>query len=252
MPNANILNLGVVLGVYALGDYFHGSGLLRLLVFGVTLANLPRTPHMTRQGARMMAFHAEFSFLVRSFFFVLLGVVAQFVSRQYIVPILGILAALLLARYLAMQGSRWVVRDVPANRPNCCFWMLPRGLVTAVLARPLSKLAVKLSAFCPRWRSRWCWPTLHRLERVQCRVDAAAMVEADSTGAGRRQFPSSRRHRPRPQPLQPEMARAWRRYNDASAKVHYGGTRSQESRLSFRVLSGLCVEIDLVSQITWS
>ena len=112
----NILNLGVVMGVYALGDYLHGSGLLTVLIFGVTLANLPRTPHMTRQGARMLAFHAEFSFLVRSFFFVLLGVVAQFVSRQYIVPIIGILAALVLARYLAVQGSRWVVRDVERRR----------------------------------------------------------------------------------------------------------------------------------------
>ena len=77
---ATSLNLGVVLGTYSLGDYFKGSGLLTVLIFGVTLANLPRTPHMTRQGARLLAFHAEFSFLVRSFFFVLLGIVAQNLS----------------------------------------------------------------------------------------------------------------------------------------------------------------------------
>jgi cell volume regulation protein A len=134
MPNTNILNLGVVLGVYSLGDHFQGSGLLAVLIFGVTLANLPRTPHMTRQGARMLSFHAEFSFLVRSFFFVLLGVVAQFVSRQYIVPIIGILVAVVVARYVAMQGSRWVVRDVTRSDTELLFWMLPRGLVTAVLA----------------------------------------------------------------------------------------------------------------------
>ena len=133
-PYSNILNLGVVLGVYALGDYLNGSGLLAALIFGVTLANLPRTPHMTRQGARMLAFHAEFSFLVRSFFFVLLGVVAQFISRAYIVPILGILAALLVGRWVAVQGSRWVVRDVSRTETELLFWMLPRGLVTAVLA----------------------------------------------------------------------------------------------------------------------
>jgi cell volume regulation protein A len=130
----NILNLGVVLGVYAIGDYLKGSGLLTVLIFGVTLANLPRTPHMTRQGARLLAFHSEFSFLVRSFFFVLLGIVAQFVSRGYILPILGILAALVLARYLAVQGSRWVVRDVSREDTELLFWMLPRGLITAVLA----------------------------------------------------------------------------------------------------------------------
>jgi cell volume regulation protein A len=149
MPNTNILNLGVVLGVYAVGDYFHGSGLLAVLIFGVTLANLPRTPHMTRQGARMMAFHAEFSFLVRSFFFVLLGVVAQFVSRKYIVPIAGILGALVLARYLAMQGSRWVVRDVTRAQTELLFWMLPRGLVTAVLALAIVEARGETFSFLP-------------------------------------------------------------------------------------------------------
>jgi len=149
MPNTNILNLGVVLGVYAVGDYFHGSGLLAVLIFGVTLANLPRTPHMTRQGARMMAFHAEFSFLVRSFFFVLLGVVAQFVSRQYIIPIVGILGALVLARYLAMQGSRWVVHDVTRAQTELLFWMLPRGLVTAVLALAIVEARGETFNFLP-------------------------------------------------------------------------------------------------------
>jgi cell volume regulation protein A len=131
---SNILNLGVVMGVYAIGRYFHGSGLLAVLIFGITMANLPRTPHMTRQGARLLAFHAEFSFLVRSFFFVVLGVVAEVVHRDRIIPILGILAALLLARFLAVQCSRWAVRDVNRKDTDLLFCMMPRGLVTAVLA----------------------------------------------------------------------------------------------------------------------
>jgi cell volume regulation protein A len=86
----NALNLGMVLGVFAAGRYAGGSGLLAELVFGITLANMPRTPHTTRQAARMVAFQSELTFLVRSFFFVLLGIMAQFVSRSYVVPILGI------------------------------------------------------------------------------------------------------------------------------------------------------------------
>jgi cell volume regulation protein A len=148
-PYSNILNLSVVLGTYSLGDYFKGSGLLTVLIFGVTLANLPRTPHMTRQGARLLAFHAEFSFLVRSFFFVLLGIVAQFISRHYIVPILGILAALLLARFVAVEGSRWVVRDVARRDTELLFWMLPRGLVTAVLALEIVNDRGAIFAFLP-------------------------------------------------------------------------------------------------------
>lgn len=148
-PNTTILNLGVVFGVYAISRYSGGSGLLTVLVFGITLANLPRTPHMTRQGARLLAFHAELSFLVRSFFFVLLGIVAEFVGRQYLLPIAGILAALLLARFLAVQGSRWAVRDVARRETELLFWMLPRGLVTAVLALEIVSVRGAVFAFLP-------------------------------------------------------------------------------------------------------
>ncbi len=148
-PNINIGNLGVLFGVYALTRYFGGSGLLAVLIFGITLANLPRTPHMARQGARLLAFHAELSFLVRSFFFVLLGVVAEFVSRKYLLPIAGILAALLLARFLAMQASRWAVRDVTRKETELLFLMLPRGLVTAVLSLAIVSARGAVFAFLP-------------------------------------------------------------------------------------------------------
>jgi cell volume regulation protein A len=149
LPYCNILNLGVVLGVFAVARYVGGSGLLGELIFGITLANLPRTPHMARQGARMLAFHAELSFLVRSFFFVMLGVVAQFISRRYIIPILGILAALILARYLAVQVSWRAVRDVTRKQTELLFWMLPRGLVTAVLALEIVDARGAVFAFLP-------------------------------------------------------------------------------------------------------
>src|SRR5271166_7072806 len=149
LPYSNILNLGVVLGVFAIARYAGGSGLLAELIFGVTLANVPRTPHMVRQGLRMLTFHAELSFLVRSFFFVMLGIVAEFISAKYIVPILGILAALVLARFLAVRLSRWAVRDVTRKQTDLLFWMLPRGLVTAVLALEIVDARGAVFAFLP-------------------------------------------------------------------------------------------------------
>ena len=146
---SNILNLGVVLVVYAISRYFDGSGLLAVLIFGITLTNLPRTPHMARQANRMLAFHAELSFLVRSFFFVVLGVVAEVVSRDHVVPILGIMASLLLARFLAVQLSRWAVRDVVRKETALLFWMMPRGLVTAVLALEIEAARGPVFSFLP-------------------------------------------------------------------------------------------------------
>jgi potassium/hydrogen antiporter len=148
-PFSNALNLGMVLGVFAVGRYAGGSGLLAELVFGLTLANMPRTPHITRQGARMVAFHSELTFLVRSFFFVLLGIMAQFVSRAYVVPILGILVALVLARYVAVRATRWAIRDTVPADAELLFLMMPRGLITAVLALQVLAARGQIVSFLP-------------------------------------------------------------------------------------------------------
>ena len=142
---SNALNLGTVLGVFAVGRYFGGSGLLAELVFGLTLANMPRTPRMARQGERMLAFHSELTFLVRSFFFVLLGIMAKMVSKAYTIPIIAILVALVVARWLAVRATRWSIRDVNAADTELLWLMFPRGLITAVLA--LQVLAAKGQTF---------------------------------------------------------------------------------------------------------
>ncbi len=146
---SNALNLGMVLGVYAVSRSAGGSGLLAELVFGLTLANMPRTPRITRQGARMMAFHSELTFLVRSFFFVLLGIMAQFVSGAYVIPILGILVALVLARYVAVRATRWSIRDAQPADAELLFLMMPRGLITAVLALQVRADRGQVFSFLP-------------------------------------------------------------------------------------------------------
>jgi potassium/hydrogen antiporter len=148
-PYSNVLNLGIVLGVFAVTRYAGGSSLLGELVFGITLANMPLTPHVIRQGVRMLAFHSELSFLVRSFFFVMLGVVAEFVGHAYIVPILGILAAIVLARFLAAQLTGFAIPGATRRQAELLFWMLPRGLVTAVLALEIVAARGAVLTFLP-------------------------------------------------------------------------------------------------------
>jgi cell volume regulation protein A len=131
---SNALNLGTILGVYAVGRLAGGSGLLAELVFGLTLANMPHTEQMARQSERMLAFHGEITFLVRSFFFVLLGMMAQLIGRAYILPIVGILAAIVAARWLAVHATIWSIRDLKSSDSELLALIFPRGLITAVLA----------------------------------------------------------------------------------------------------------------------
>jgi cell volume regulation protein A len=125
---------GMVLGIYAATHATGGSGLLAVLAFGLMLGNLPGRGEMANVEVQFLRFHSELSFLVRSFFFVLLGVIVEFAGRRYILPILAILAAMLLSRFLAVQISRIALRGISREERELVFLMMPRGLITAVLA----------------------------------------------------------------------------------------------------------------------
>ncbi len=142
-----VLTFGAVLVLYATTAVAGGGALLAVLVFGLTLTNVPiarrhlaaaqpeaeAAPLPPQTG--LLAFHAELSFLVRTFFFVLIGVVVKFSGfwREWL-PVLAIFAAILLARWLSVLAVRLLWRKSHAYERELAFWMHPRGLITVVLA----------------------------------------------------------------------------------------------------------------------
>ena len=142
-----VLTFSMVLLLYAGTEHLRGSGLLAVLGFGLALSNLPgerraaiampfqyslldAEPH-----EKILSFHAELSFLVRTFFFVLIGVVVQLSGLRPIWPlVMGVTGAIYLARWIAIQCSRWAWRGMAASGREIVLWMLPRGLITIVLA----------------------------------------------------------------------------------------------------------------------
>ena len=131
---SNTVAFGVVLGTYAATHALGGSGLLAVLAFGLILGNLPTRGESPKQQIEFLTFHSEMSFLVRSFFFVLLGIIVEFAGKRYILPILAILGAMLISRFLAVQLSRVALRGISREERELVFLMMPRGLITAVLA----------------------------------------------------------------------------------------------------------------------
>lgn len=146
---SNTVAFGVVLSIYAATHVLGGSGLLAVLAFGLLLGNLPARGQMARQEAEFLSFHSELSFLVRSFFFVLLGIIVEFAGRRYILPILAILGAMLLSRFLAVQLSRVALRGISREERELVFLMMPRGLITAVLAVQVVQSKGSEFAFLP-------------------------------------------------------------------------------------------------------
>jgi len=140
-----VLTLSIVLVLFAGMEALEANGLIAVLAFGLTLSNfpgidprvrlLPMGTTSNRAQRMLLTFHSELAFLVRTFFFVLIGAVAQLGSfRKYPVLMGGTLGALFLGRWIAIQGSRWAWSGIGAEGRDIILWILPRGLITVVLS----------------------------------------------------------------------------------------------------------------------
>ncbi len=84
---------------------------------------------------KILSFHTELAFLVRSFFFVMIGAIVHLSGlRANIFPILGFMGAIVLARWIAVNLSRWTWKGITSAEREVIILLLPRGLITAVLA----------------------------------------------------------------------------------------------------------------------
>jgi len=157
-----VLTFSLVLLLYAGTEALHASGLLAVLGFGLALANLPgekRKFSATLWGIgwiesdhpqQIHDFHAELAFLVRTFFFVLIGVVVDLRGLATIWPlVLGAIGAIYVARWVAIQLSRWAWRGTGAPEREIVMWILPRGLITVVLALQVMEARGAEVAFLP-------------------------------------------------------------------------------------------------------
>ncbi len=151
-PLAYMLTLGFVFLLYFAVEELGGSAAMAVLIFGILLENMHVIAHRFSDRIRnlfgidfraeqfvlnefMKNITEEISFLVRTFFFVYLGLILDFKSvTPWIAVSSGAVVVLLLA-------SRWVA--VLIMRKRCRFTpgevqvvlsMLPRGLATAVMA----------------------------------------------------------------------------------------------------------------------
>lgn len=155
-----VLTFAVVLIVYSSTHALGGSELFAVMVFGATLASLLGPQSFLRdfevainaadEGNQILSFHSELAFLVRSFFFVLLGAMIQFHGLQeQLLPSLGIMAVIFLARAISVQASRIVWRQTTQRERELASLLIPRGLITAVLVLEAIQAKPQDLAFFP-------------------------------------------------------------------------------------------------------
>lgn len=131
-----MLTLGILFVLYFMAQSFGESGALTALVFGLMLGNRRRLSRYLRIKLPEIStddtMHNQLTFLVRSFFFVFVGLLASFGQIEYIV--FGIMSAILI--YI---GRLIVTKTTLTNRfstldRKVTSVMIPRGLAAAVLA----------------------------------------------------------------------------------------------------------------------
>ncbi len=157
----HVLTFAAVLLVYSGVHFLKGNELVSVFVFGLTLSNIQavrksfhfgqtngpdwftempmKDPHGLspddHRHDQMLTFHGELAFLLRTFFFVLIGMLVDFAGLRRIM-LFGLLCfvTILVAREVAVQSGRWCWRTFSARERELMVWLVPRGLITAVLA----------------------------------------------------------------------------------------------------------------------
>jgi cell volume regulation protein A len=142
-----VASLAVVFLVYSLTTLLvgveeggEGAGAISCLVFGLVLGNGKKVLKMfnySGQGFEMddetKHFHSLISFIIRTFFFVYLGMVVTFQNTSFIVIGIVVLIILLAMRYLAIQITTYK-GGFEEDDKQTMIAMMPRGLAAAILA----------------------------------------------------------------------------------------------------------------------
>jgi cell volume regulation protein A len=140
-----VLTLAVIFLVYSAVELLlvgsgGGAGAIACLVFGLVLGNGKKVLKMfdyegkgVEMDQKTKQFHSLTSFIIRTFFFVYLGMMVSFQKIEFIIIGVIILVALLIVRYLAVLISTHRGGFEKDDKQTMAV-MMPRGLAAAILA----------------------------------------------------------------------------------------------------------------------
>ncbi|MFO7618515.1 MAG: cation:proton antiporter [Thermoplasmata archaeon] len=159
-PFAFMVTIAALLVLYAVAEFIQVSGAIAALIFGLVLSNKDEIARILKfKGSfvldeHIMQFHSEVSFLVRTFFFVYLGMtftfainpesfngIAEFVPGWiswsplliFIFLLSIIFGGILLVRYISASVTCFIHKELKEDKSYMAT-MMGRGLAAAVLA----------------------------------------------------------------------------------------------------------------------
>ena len=131
-----MLTLGVLFVLFFLANSFGESGALTALVFGLMLGNKNHLAGILKFKLPRIELddptHNQLTFLVRSFFFVFVGLMASIGQFEYVVLGIGITIAIYFGRIIVSKIT--LTKKFSLLDRKVTYSMIPRGLAAAVLA----------------------------------------------------------------------------------------------------------------------
>lgn len=141
-PNTIFATVAYVFLLYGAAELLGISGAITALSFGVTLANISGLTFSTSQGRKLLVFRkvsrvdklffSEVVFLLKTFFFIYLGISIRFDNIVYLLLALAVVAVVYLERFMLIR----IIASRKFNRRDASLMttMVPKGLAAAVLA----------------------------------------------------------------------------------------------------------------------
>ena len=134
-----MLIIAILLLLYSFVESISGSGAIASFLFGVVLANSKEISGMLRikksnMHSEIGHFHNEVSFLVKTFFFLYMGIIVTFNSPYVILISVLLTFMLLISRMLTVQIATYGSHVLPEEK-HMMSALMPRGLAAAVLTQ---------------------------------------------------------------------------------------------------------------------
>ncbi|MDE1871588.1 MAG: cation:proton antiporter [Candidatus Micrarchaeota archaeon] len=130
-----LATIAIALLIYGIVDVFNGAAIISVMIFGMVIGNekiiaepLKLNTRINKKGE--MSVERELEFLITTFFFVFMGMIAV-LSIQYLAYGIIITAVLVIARYL--EGRAILKGNSPRDR-KLFLALMPRGVAVATLA----------------------------------------------------------------------------------------------------------------------
>ena len=140
--NTIFTSLAFIFLLYGLSEILGYSGPISVLIFGVVLANSKKIPlsivqkfgadHLTEFTSIEKTLFSEVIFLVKTFFFIFLGMSIQFGNTKIL--FIGILLTILIYGGRLLLSRLLISRETPISEAAMISFIIPKGLAAAVLA----------------------------------------------------------------------------------------------------------------------